>query len=132
MKRRRRSAEWHSAADPDLDSLMEQAGVRGHIGDRATFTYRERQFMLIEGETVPGDWASWRLFLYDSTAGTVEPLEIRTDGGSHAFSNPAVEIVTINGQQSLLMTMYLFTEGAAEGEDGGLLYYQTLPHGSDS
>ena len=124
--------EWHSAPDPDLDSVMEAAGVRGHIGDRSSFTYRGRPFMLIEGETIPGDWASWRLFLYDSSARTVEPLEIRTDGGSRAFSNPAVEIVTIDGQQSLLVTMYLFTEGAAEGEDGGLLYYQTLPQESGS
>ncbi len=120
--------EWHAAPDHHLDALMETAGVHGHIGDRTSFTYRGRPFMLIDGETVPGDWASWQTFLYDVSAGAVEPLEIRTDGGSRAFSNPSVEIVTIDGQQSLLVTLNLFTEGAADGEGGSLLYYQTLPH----
>lgn len=124
--------DWHTMPNPDLDAAMEAAGVVGHIGDRATFTYRGRPFMLIEGETIPGDWASWRLFLHDPHAGTVEPLDIKTDRGSRAFSNPAVEIATIDGQPSLVMTMYLFSEGAAEGEDGGLLYYTALPQQPDS
>lgn len=119
--------EWHTTPNPELDAAMESAGVVGHIGDRATFAYRGRSFMLVEGETVPGDRASWRLFLHDLKTGTVEPLDIRTDGGSRAFSNPGVEFVTIDGQPSLLVTMYLFAEGAADGEDGGLLYYQTFP-----
>ncbi len=85
--------------------------------------------MLIEGETIPGDWASWRLYLHDPTAETVEPLEIRTDGGSRAFSKPAVEIVTIDGQPSLLVTMYLFTEGAAEGEDPACSTTRPSPRG---
>jgi len=119
--------EWRADPDPDLDASLGAAGVTGHIGDRTSFAYRGRRFVIIEGETVPGDWASWRLHLYDPAAGTVEPLDIRTDGGSRAFSNPSVEVVTIDGQQSLLVTMYLFTEGAAPGEDGTLLYYRTIP-----
>jgi hypothetical protein len=124
--------EWHATPNPGLDSAMGDAGVVGHIGDRSTFTFRGRPFMLIEGETVPGDWASWRLFLYDPLRGAVEPLDIRTDGGSRAFSNPAVDIVDIKGKPSLLVTMYLFMEGAADGEDGGLIYYQVVPERSDS
>jgi hypothetical protein len=83
--------------------------------------------MLIECETVPGDWGSWRLYLYDPAARKAEPLDIRTHGGSRSFSNPGVEIVTVNGHQSLLLTMFLFTDGAATGEDGGLPYYGELP-----
>lgn len=124
--------EWHTAPNRKLDAAMEVAGVVGHIGDRATFTFRGRPFMLIEGETDPGDWASWRLYLHDPLAGTVERLDIRTDGGSQAFSNPAVDVVSIDGQPSLLVTMYLFTEGAADGEGGGLVYYQPIPQQPDS
>ncbi|MFZ8999172.1 MAG: hypothetical protein ACO3D0_12470, partial [Ilumatobacteraceae bacterium] len=121
--------DWHADPDPDLDAALEAAGVAGHIGDRTSFTFRDRNFVVIEGETVPGDWASWRLFLYDPAAGTAEQLDIRADGGSRAFSNPSVDVVTIDGQPSLLITAYLFTEGAATGEDGTLLYYRTIPDG---
>lgn len=120
-------AQWRADPDPDLDAALDAAGVVGHIGDRTSFSYRGRRFVIIEGETVPGDWASWRLYLYDPATGTVERLDIRTDGGSRAFSNPSVEVVTIDGQQSLLVTMYLFTEGAATGEDGTLLFYRPIP-----
>jgi hypothetical protein len=119
--------DWHSSADPELDAALEAAGVVGHIGDRDSFTYRGYPFMLIEGETVPGDWASWRLYLYDPATRKAEQLDIRTHGGSRSFSNPGVEIVTIDGRQSLLLTMFLFSEGAAPGEAGGLLYYRELP-----
>jgi len=116
-------------AAPAITSLIQSGstGVAGHIGDRDSFTYRGHPFMLIEGETVPGDWASWRL--YDPATRTAERVDIRTHGGSRSFSNPGVEIVTIDGRQSLLLTMDLFTEGAAPGEDGGLLYYRDLPRG---
>lgn len=118
---------WSATADHDLDSAVEASGVRGHIGDRTSFIYRGHPFMVIEGETIPGDWSSWRLFLYDPSSGTLDPLHVRTHGGSRAFSNPSVEIVNIDGQQSLLVTMYLFTEGAAAGEDGVLLYHHAIP-----
>lgn len=117
---------WHSSANADRDSALEAVGVRGHIGDRASITFRGHDFIVVEGETIPGDWSSWRLYLYDAETKVATPLDVRTHGGSRSFANPALEVVTIDGRESLLVTMYLFTEGAAPGEDQGLLYYHAL------
>ncbi len=122
---------WQAVARPDRDKALIELGVAGHIGDRDTISFRGHDLMLIEGERIPGDWSSWRMFLYDAETGSAEELRFRTHAGSVAFSNPTASLIEIGGREAILVTLYLFTEGARGEEDEELLFYRTLPDGAD-
>jgi hypothetical protein len=121
---------WQAVARPERDQALIDRGVAGHIGDRDTISFRGHDLMLIEGELVPGDWSSWRTFLYDAETGSAEELRFRTHAGSAAFSNPTIDPIEIGGREAILVTLYLFTEGAQGEEDEELLFYRTLPDGT--
>ena len=65
--------------------------VRGNIGDRDHLRYLGRDHDLIEAQGRRGDFATWRVYLYDRAAGTAERLEVVTHGGSTAFANPTAD-----------------------------------------
>ncbi len=122
---------WTSTTRRDVDSALIDAGVEGHIGDRDSFTFRGYDLTLIEGQVRPDDWSAWRIFLYDAGSGGAEELTIRTHAGSVSVANPTIESIQIAGHEALLVTVYLFSEGARGEEDGPLLYYRTVP-GADA
>jgi len=117
---------WSATRDVDLDTAITAYGIAG-VGDRDALTFRGYQFGLIEGEGVRNDWTSWRIFLYDYQTRTADQLQILTDGGSISFGNPTVEQIELGGQSALVMSLYLFLDGARAGETGSLVYYRTLP-----
>jgi hypothetical protein len=124
---------WESRAAPELDAPFMTAGVRhagfaappsGNIGDRDQIVLDGVRLQLHEAQYVAGDFGTWRPFLLDPRTSFARPLNIATHGGSTAFGNPTVSAVTApSGRPALLMTMYVFSEGAAPGESGSLLYY---------
>ena len=97
---------------------------RGNIGDRDQIILDGVRLELQEAQYVPGDYTSWRTFLdrsaqrHPATARDRhrrrQPLVRQPDGDAPdgAAGRPAV-----------LVTMYVFTEGAAAGETGPLIYY---------
>jgi hypothetical protein len=96
--------------------------------DRDALTWRGRSVELVEGQLRKNDWASWRVFLYDPASRRACPLHIRTHGGSVAFGNPTITAVTSpTGADAIVVTLFLFSEGAAAGEAGQLVYYRQLP-----
>src|SRR5438105_6034336 len=119
-------SSWNAIREVDLDTAVTAYGIAG-VGDRDVVTFRGYQFGVIEGEGVRNDWTSWRIFLYDYQTRTADKLDIRTDGGSISFGNPTVEQIDWGGQSALVMTLYLFLDGARGGETGSLVYYRTYP-----
>lgn len=120
-------SSWTASPQPQLDAPLLAAGVAGNIGDRDDFTYRDRDYLLMEGQFTKGDFGTWRPFLFDVRRGTAEQLAIRTDGGSTAFANPTLTLLRApDGRRAAVMTMFLPSEGAAAGESGSLIYYTTL------
>jgi hypothetical protein len=117
---------WQSDLRPEMDQALIDNGVGSHMGDRDSITYRGHEFMIIEAQRVLDDWSSWRLFLYDPESETALPLDIRTDAGSVSFGNPSLEMVDIGGRPSLLVSLYVFSEGSRGGEAGALIYYREL------
>jgi len=118
---------WSAAPEPALDSAIITYGIAG-VGDRdGPFTFRGYQFAVIEGEGVRNQWDSWRVFLYDYQTQTADQLSIQTNAGSISFGNPTIEEVQIGGRDALVMTLFLFLDGSAAGEDGSLVYYSILP-----
>jgi hypothetical protein len=117
---------WHSSLRMPLDKALIDLGVRGHIGDRDSITFRGHDLMLIEGQRVLDDWSAWRIFLYDPETQAVEELHIQTHAGSVSIANPTIDQIEINGRAAILVTLGIFTEGSRAGEDGGLIYYRYL------
>jgi hypothetical protein len=124
---------WAAARHPELDAAIERAAaaageqVRGNIGDRDHLRHLGRDYDLIEAQRRRGDFATWRVYLYDRAAETAERLEVVTHGGSTAFANPtATMLQDPEGREALMVTLFLPMEGAAPGEAGSLLYVVPL------
>jgi hypothetical protein len=121
---------WTAATDPELDAAVERAAsavgeqVGGNIGDRDHLRYLGRDYDLVEAQGRKGDFASWRVYLYDRSAGTARRLEVVTHGGSRAFANPTATVLRDPaGREAVMVTLFVPVEGAAPGEAGSLLYY---------
>lgn len=80
---------------------------------------------LQEVQYLPNNFGSWRTFLVDPRGRAPIPLQIVTNGASRSFGNPSVtELTARNGRPALFMSVYVFSEGAAKGEAGPLIYYR--------
>ena len=74
---------------------------------------------------VKGDFGSWRLYLHNWQTGTAAYLPVTTHGGSTAFANPTITLVTSPaGKPAVVATLFVPTEGAAPGEAGQLIYFR--------
>ncbi|WP_202869073.1 hypothetical protein [Kribbella antibiotica] len=117
---------WSTSAQPNFDNALLHWGVGGNIGDRDQMAFRGYSFGLIEGQYTKGDFGSWRTFVYDYQTGNADRTTIRTNGGSTAFANPSITALKApNGQNAFVITLFIPSEGAAPGEAGQLVYYQT-------
>ena len=93
------------------------------IGDRDGASYDGYYQRLIEGQIGPGDFSSWRNFLY--AGGSATQLSIRTHGGSQAFANPTFTPLPLpNGEPGVVVTQFVPSSAAAPGEAGELVYYR--------
>ncbi|HVI47856.1 MAG TPA: hypothetical protein VM802_23505 [Chitinophaga sp.] len=115
---------WSTQKQPNFDNALLYWGVKGNIGDRDATWFNSYQFGLIEGQGIKGDFGSWRTYLYDYQTGNADTLHIVTDNHSTAFANPTITNITINGQRALLVTLFIPSEGAGNGEAGELIYYK--------
>jgi hypothetical protein len=125
---------WEERARPDLDA--EFLGVKarhdgfsmspaGSIGDRDQIIFGGVRLELQEVQYLPNNFGSWRTFLVDARGPAPTPLHIVTNGGSRSFGNPSVtELTAPSGRRALFMSVYVFSEGAAKGEAGPLIYYR--------
>jgi hypothetical protein len=126
---------WTTATDPELDAAVERAAaaageqIGGNIGDRDHLRYRGRDYDLVEAQSRRGDFASWRVYLFDRAAGTAQRLNIVTHGGSRAFANPTATMLRDPaGRQAVMVSLFVPMEAAAPGEAGSLLYHVPADH----
>jgi hypothetical protein len=126
--------KWQATPAPDQDSSLMSAPFlhagytsppAGNIGDRDQIIFDGVRLELQEAQYVPGDYSSWRPFLIDPRGGYPRPLQIVTRGGSRSFGNPTATALTApSGRPAVLITVYVFGEGAAPDEIGPLIYYR--------
>jgi hypothetical protein len=120
------AATWSPRATWNIDADVLGAGVSAdaNIGDRDGNFYDGAYQRLIEGQLTRGDFGSWRNFLW--VGGVATQLAIRTHGGSQSFANPTFTPLTLpSGQPGVVVTQYIPLSGAAAGEAGELIYYQS-------
>ncbi len=126
--------DWEVREAPDIDAAFLEARQlhagftappSGHIGDRDQIILDGIRLQLHEAQYAFKDYSTWRPFLIDTRTTALRPLAIATHGGSRSFGNPTVtEITSPAGRRALLVTLFVFTEGAAPGEPGSLVYYR--------
>jgi hypothetical protein len=128
------TAQYPSTA-ADYNSLLMSYEVSGNIGQRDTLVTNGARYNVQEGNIgVPaGSWDKWRIWLYTfndsynypTGNGTITPISPATPNRSYSFGNPSVSVVDRpSGEgKALVISYFIFTEGAGPGEAGSLLYY---------
>ena len=123
---------WNWTTTPLLEyneKLRKDGDVKGNIGDRDCGQIFGRNFTLQEGnlyENSPQmNWTAWRIFLYDHLTSNFTMLNIKTHRGSTSFGNPTFTFLkSPNGKDCVVITYFLFSEGAESGEAGELIFYK--------
>jgi hypothetical protein len=119
--------DWSATPRPEYERAFRRFGLRGGVGDRDTFQFRGFGFTVQEGQAVWERYDTFRIYLYDDTTGTAEPLDMRTPAGCEAFTNPMVEIVDLDGEPAVVATVFVPGEAGSDCEVGGLLYVHGIP-----
>ena len=119
-------SEWSPRALPDLDARF--IGASGNVGDRDFFRHEGHPYALQEAQLRAEDWGAWRVWLRDRQTDSVSQLAMRTHGGSVSFGNPTITRLTLpDGRPGIVVTDFIFSQGAARGEGGELVFYKPLP-----
>ena len=118
---------WYSKPQKEYNwKLRGDWDVKGNIGDRDYGQIFGRNFTLQEGclGERNGHWAYWRIFLYDHLTNDFTMLNIKTHKGATSFGNPTFTFLkSPDGKHCIVVTYFLFSEGAACGEAGELIFY---------
>ncbi|KAJ7906239.1 hypothetical protein B0H13DRAFT_719256 [Mycena leptocephala] len=115
---------WVTSPRPDVDNAILFWGVQGNIGDRDAVALDGFEFQVIEGQGTLGDFGSWRTYLYDFSTGNADRANVVTAHGSTAFANPSISNINVDGQNAVMVGLFIPSEGAAPGEAGQLIYYR--------
>ena len=113
------ATSWAPQPTPLVNELFVALGTRGNLGDRADVLYEGRRFAVLEAQSVRGDFATWRWYLYDRDRNEARLLALHGPAGSFALGNPAVRTFEdAAGATTLFVSGYAFSEGAPFGEAG--------------
>lgn len=119
---------WNAWTNGSLNNAF-KAFSPTDIGDRDFVNFRGYPFTVVEARTAR-DWSSWRVYLYDETAGTLTQLAVKTDEGCQSFANPAVtNLRDPSGNGGTLVTSYFVHSGlkgeacSFPGQAGPLVFY---------
>ena len=124
---------WKTQADSNVNTLFTNLGtIKGNVGDRDAFYYNGHAYSLIEAQFTKNDYSSWRPYLFDRTLNSLTQLTLKTNGGSTSFGNPTYTELTLplplqNHPLGFVSTEFIFSQGAAPGEGGALVYYKAYP-----
>ena len=121
---------WSSPSDTTVNNLVTNAGGNGKIGDREIFKVGAQVFEVVEAQVSPtssSDYGSWRLFLVNKTANTVQKLSPVLSGGAQSLGNPTVSFVTLpTGVPALVFTCFVFGTNNGTTPLGGHMFVYPL------
>jgi hypothetical protein len=122
-------SSWQARTDSNLNALFTGLGtIKGNIGDRDAFSYQGRPYSLVEAQSTKHDFGSWRPYLFDRTSNSLTSLSVATHRGSRSLGNPTwTDLVLPGGARGFVATHFIFSEAAAPGEAGSLVYYRRYP-----
>jgi hypothetical protein len=117
---------WVDTAETAIDNLVTNAGGNGNIGDRELIRIGHIVYEVIEAQVNPtssADNGSWRLFLINLNALTIQQLRPQLVGGAQSLGNPTISFVTLpNGAPALIFTCFVFGQDNGSTPNGGHMY----------
>ena len=122
------AAGWAPQPDATVNDHFIRLGTRGNLGDRADVLFEGHRFAVLEAQSVRGDFGAWRWYLYDRERDEARLLALRGPAGSYAIGNPTVRALTgPDGLPTLLISGFVFSQGAGFGEAGQFIALRRLP-----
>nr|MDO8088504.1 hypothetical protein [Candidatus Sigynarchaeum springense] len=121
---------WQASPWTEYNQVLECNWIEGHIGAREVGALWGRTYSVQEAQLRKDDWGAWRSFLYCWDDGGFWPLNVKTHGGSTAFSNPHFRVVSdpLNSSSDVvLVTYFVHSAGSAAGEAGPMLFVKPVP-----
>lgn len=119
---------WATRPAPEVDVPLLRLGLAGNLGDRDHLELDGAALTVVEGQRVARDFGSWSLYVLDAAGTEAARIALRTPGRSASFGNPTASPVPLpDGGRGLVLTAFVFSEGAAPGEAGPLLAVFRLP-----
>ncbi len=104
--------QWSYYENTNLNQLLD-VYADGNMGDRTFVIYQGRPYTIVEAQTRPFDFSSFRLYLHDELASTLTPLSIPTPGANQGVGNVSVSAINdASGNMKLFMSMYVFGAGS--------------------
>jgi Ca2+-binding RTX toxin-like protein len=104
--------QWNFHENTNLNQLLD-VYTNGNMGDRTFMIYQGKPYTVVEAQTTPFDFLSFRLYLYDELANTLTPLSIPTPGENQGVGNVSVSAINdASGNMKLFMSMYVFGAGS--------------------
>jgi hypothetical protein len=137
------SPRWSARKHTSYVRNITHHGVTGNVGGRHHLHLDNQHhlnhgWILQEGNTQslpvwPTNWTAWRVWLYSEASQSFVQLKVNTHGHSTALANPAAAVLpcpttvaartTATQESCLVVTYFIFREGAAKRESGQLLFY---------
>jgi hypothetical protein len=121
---------WSDTTDTATNNLVTNAGGNGKIGDRDVFKVGSTVYEVVEAQVSPtssNDYGSWRLFLVNRSAGTLQKLNPMLVGGAQSIGNPTVSFVTLpDGRPALVFTCFVFGQNNGTTLPGGHMFVYPL------
>jgi peptidoglycan hydrolase-like protein with peptidoglycan-binding domain len=119
-------SSWSGGADGTINSTMDARGY-SHLGDRDLFQVGDTRYEILEANpnepSSTNGWDKWRLFLINKNTNEIRQLTPAIPGGAYSIGNPSVSFVTLpNGGNALILTAFIFSQGAASSAAGEHLY----------
>jgi hypothetical protein len=106
----------------DVDAPLLRLGVAGNIGDRDELSFGGARLLVVESQRVERDFGTWSVHVLDRAGEGAQRIAFRLPGGSRSVGNPSATIVPLpDGTPALVLTAFVFSEGAAPGEAGPML-----------
>ena len=89
--------------------------------------FEGRRFVVLEAQSVRGDFGTWRWYLYDRDRNEARHLPLHGPAGSFALGNPTVRAFTDDaGATTLFVSGFAFWQGAGFGEAGQFIALRRL------
>ena len=125
---------WTASAQPQIDQAVAAYNLGGNVaGDRDNITFDGSDFVLVEGGGGPGssNFSGWRVLVYDPVTQLADKLSPNTGNGVYALANPTVSRVTFQGQDTLVVTLFVPSQNNVPGTAGALIYYNYINSSPD-
>ncbi len=120
---------WSGSPDTATNNLVAGAGGKGKIGDCEVFEVGSQVYEVVEAQIGPAgnDYGSWRLFLINKTAGTIQKLGPVLAGGAQSLGNPKISFVTLPSRvPALVFTCFIFGVNNGTTLPGGHIFVYPL------